>query len=386
MNPSPPTATSLIGAFARHRVVCNLLMVVMLIVGAFALTKLNTQFFPTFDLDVVEVRVNWSAASAQDVEAAVTAPLERELSGLTAVKSMRSTSSHGSAVILLEYEEGTDIGAALDEVRQRASSVRNLPASAKAPVIRRSVHYEPVAKLLVAGGDLRELRPIVRRIERELLQRGIARISISGLPREEIAVEVPSAALRELDMSISEIANRITDLSRDFPAGTVGGEHAAKRLRALEQERDEAGFEDLALSADDGRLLTLGDVATVEQRARISGSRLTYDGRPAVSLKLSRTVSSDSLVSGRILQEWLDEQDGRWPPGVDVVAFDESLEADPRADRPTARERSERLRVGRCDVVPLPQFPGSFLGSCRDPGLVHGYTRGAPCLGGAPST
>ena len=325
MTPSPAPATGLIGAFAGHRIICNLLMLVMLLAGAFALTKLNVQFFPTFNLDIITVEVRWDAASAEDVEAAVAAPLERELGRLGAVKKMSSTSRHGRTKITIEYEEGTDLSAALDEVSRRVASIRDLPASAKAPVIRRVVHHEPVARLLVTGDDRGTLRPIVRRIQRELLGRGIENVSVVGLPSEEIAIEVPSAALRQLDMSIADIADRVTALSRDLPAGAVGGDLASKRLRVLAQERDEAGFERLALHAgDDGRLLTLGDVATVERRARSDGSRLTHEGRPAVSLTLGRTVSADSLESGRILQEWLDEQRGQWPPGVSVVAYDES--------------------------------------------------------------
>ena len=325
MTPPPAPAASLVGAFAGHRVVCNLLMVAMLLAGAFALTKLNTQFFPNINLDIINVNVSWGAASAEDVEAAVTAPLERELGSLGAVKKMSSTSRHGHVTVTLEYEEGTDMAVALDEVRQRIASIRDLPASAKAPVIRRVVHHEPVARLLVTGDDRPNLRPIVRRIQRELLERGIEKISVAGLPRDEIAIEVRSAVLRELDMSIADIADRVTALSRDLPAGAVGGDHAAKRLRVLEQERDEDGFEQLALSANgDGRLLTLGDVATVERRARSGGSRVTHEGRPAVSLTLSRRASADSLESGRILHEWLDEQHGRWPPGISVTAYDES--------------------------------------------------------------
>ena len=194
-------------------------------------------------------------------------------------------------------------------------------------MITRPINYEAVARLLVVGSDLGSLRPIVRRIERDLLARGIAKVDIVGLPREEIAIQVPSAALRELDMSLADIAQRVSTLSVDLPAGNVGRDDASKQLRALEQQRDETGFEQLALrSGDDGRLLTLGDVATVERRARSGEIRTALDSRPAVSMLLSRAGSSDSLDAARSLHEWLEESRGQWPPGVDVSAYDESWE------------------------------------------------------------
>ena len=326
--PSPPDRPQgLIAVFASHPVACNLLMAIMLLVGAWALTRLNTQFFPTFDVDFVIVEVSWPGASAEDVAAAITEPIERELLGIGTVKEMTSASSRGATAIDLEYHEGTDMEVALDEVKRRVASIRNLPADAEAPVITRATSYEPVARLLVVGSDWRSLRPIVRRIERELLGRGVSKISISGLPREEVAIQVPSAALRQLDLSLADIAQRISTLSVDRPAGNVGRDAISKQLRLLDQRRDETGFEGLALTSDaDGRLLTLGDVATVEQRARRGEVLLLYEGRPAMSVLVSRSKSSDSLVAARIVNEWLEEQRGRWPPGVEVFAYDESWE------------------------------------------------------------
>ena len=71
-----------IGIFAQHPVAANLLMLLMILTGVWALTKLNTQFFPTFELNSVSVRVVWSGAAAEDVETAITDPLERELRNL----------------------------------------------------------------------------------------------------------------------------------------------------------------------------------------------------------------------------------------------------------------------------------------------------------------
>ena len=326
-SPAPDRSAGLIAVFAGHPVACNLLMAIMILSGAWALTKLNTQFFPTFDIEFITITVKWTGASAEDVEAAITEPIERELLGLDTVRVMTSSSNRGHGEITLEYEEGSDMDVALDQVKERVASIRNLPGEADEPVIKRLINYEPVARLLVTGRDGQNLRPIVREIERELIERGIAKIEIIGLPAEELAIQVPSATLRELDMSLADIARRVADSSMDLPAGSIGRDETSKQLRTLDQKRDEAGFERLALrSGDDGRFLALGDVATVERRARKGEVRTHFEGRPSVSLLLSRAESSDSLVSARVLHEWLDGRRGGWPTGVEVVAYDESWE------------------------------------------------------------
>ena len=325
--PAPARSGGLIEVFASHPVACNLLMAIMLLAGAWALTRLNTQFFPTFDIDFITINVKWTGASAEDVEAAITEPIERELLGLDTVRVMTSSSNRGFALVNLEYEEGSDMDVALDEVKERVASIRNLPGAADAPVIKRIINYEPVARLLVTGRAGQNLRPLVRDIERELIERGIAKVDIVGLPAEEIAIQVPTAALRELDMSLADIARRVADSSVDLPVGNIGRDETSKQLRTLEQARDEADFERLALRSDDGgRFLALGDVATVERRARTGEVRGRFEGRPSVSLLLGRAESSDSLESARILHEWLDERRDGWPPGVEVAAYDESWE------------------------------------------------------------
>ena len=325
--PVPDRSAGLIAVFASHPVACNLLMAVMLLAGAWSLTRLNTQFFPTFDIEYVSVTVKWTGAAAEDVEAAITEPIERELLGLDTVREMTSSSNRGYAQVTLEYEEGSDMDVALDQVKERIASIRNLPGEADEPIIKRLINYEPVARLLVTGHDGQNLRPVVREIERELIHLGIAKVDIIGLPLEEIAIQVPSAALRELDMSLSDVARRVAATSVDLPAGSIGRDETSKQLRTLDQKRDEAGFERLALrSGDDGRFLALGDVATVERRARKGEIRTTFEGRPSVSLLLSRAETSDSLESARILHEWLEGRHGQWPPGVEVIAYDESWE------------------------------------------------------------
>ncbi len=318
----------LIGIFAQHPVAANLLMLMMILAGIWALTKLNIQFFPNFDLDRVSVRVVWSGAAAEDVETSITNPLERELRTLDGLRKITSTSANGVASLTLEYEEGTDMGMALDEVKQQVDRVRNLPATAEEPEVSRMVRYESIARLVIAGADLVELRHLSRRFERELLDRGIARVTISGLPEEEMAIRISKAALQELGMSLPDVGQRLSRLSRDFPAGSVGRNDVARQLRSLDQRRDEAGFAALPLKAGrDGRLVLLGDVAEIERRPMDGEVRLSFEGKPAVELGLQRTENADTLKSARTLAEWLAETRPQLPAGVELHVFDESWRA-----------------------------------------------------------
>jgi len=315
----------ILAIFSTHPVAANLLMVMMLLAGVWGIRELNTQFFPSFDIDYATVVTAWSGASAGDVEELITISLEQELRDVDYVKEITSTSSEGSSVIVLEFEEGTDMGLAVASVKERVDLVRNLPQSAETPQVSKVADYDDVTNLLVAGGgDVSELRALVRRFENELLERGIAKIEISGLPKEEIAIEVPTAELRRLQLSLDDIGRRVAAWSQDVPVGIVGRGDTSRQLRFRERRKSELDFESIPVRAEGGgRRVTLGDIAHIERRERDSQVTIRYRGKPAVVMALKRTDTGDSLKAARIFNEWLAQARPQLPDGVELVPYDE---------------------------------------------------------------
>ncbi len=327
----------LITVFARHRLIANLLMGLMFILGAIALTRMNVQFFPTFALDVVSVRVVWSGASAEDVESGIVIPLEERLKTVDDLKKLTSTASQGIASLSLELQDGADPLLALDQVRQRVDEFRNLPQEAETPQVSRFSRYESVARLMVSGPSLADLRPWIRQFERELLARGIDRVDISGLPEERIAIEVPGRALETLSLSLDGIGEQVARLARDIPSGIAGEADGARELRALEQRREPMAFEDLAIVSDARGLVRLGDVATIVREARpasLALSSIVVDeaveaapDRPAtVELLVQRAEQGHSLKAAKLFEDWLDDTRSTLPPTIELMVFDAQWE------------------------------------------------------------
>ena len=312
--------------FIQHRVAANLLMILLVLMGLWGLNRLNTQFFPNFALDFATVRVVWSGASAEDVEASLVKPIEQELQNLNGLKKMSSTSATGLAAITLEFEEGVDMGNALDEINERVARIRNLPSTAEDPEISRVVRYEQIARLLVSSeSDVEELRSLVYQIKDELLQRGVARVDINGLPQREMAIQVSQLRLQELDKTLSEIANQVSRQSKDIPAGMIGESDVERQMRSLEQRRAEGDFAALPLfNTPSGQRLNLGDVADIELRDRDNQQYYFVDGKTTVELVLQRSEAADALESAKILSEWLEDSRQNLPSNISVKVYDES--------------------------------------------------------------
>ncbi|MDX1593943.1 MAG: efflux RND transporter permease subunit [Gammaproteobacteria bacterium] len=317
----------LLGTFAHHRVAANLLMVMMLLAGLFALRQLNVQFFPDFELEVITVTTPFRGASAEDVEVGVTLPLEQRLRTVDHLEEMTSTSAPGASAITLEFDEGTDMGLALEQVKQRVDDFVNLPEEAEEPVVTHPTRYEPVARLRLGGlDDPRELRQLARRFERELLARGIDRVDIDGLPEEAIRIAFEPDDLQRLGLGLEEIAARIDRLSRDLPAGLAGSDDSARELRSLDQRRVPSGFAELPLVGEGATRIDLGTVAEIRRAPLDRQPEITVDGRPAVILQLSRTADGDSFAAARRLDAWLADTRPTLPPGIELEVFSERWE------------------------------------------------------------
>ena len=319
---------NLIGLFSHHPVAANLLMVMMLLAGVWGIKQLNTQFLPTFQIENVTVQIDWSGASAEDVEDLITLPLEQSLRDIDHVKRMTSSSTEGGSQITLEFLPDTDMGLAVGQVEQQVDQVQDLPVGIDRPVVTKVALYELVASLLITGpSDLSQLRNLTNRFETELLDRGISKVEINGLPKEQIAIEIPSVRLRELDLSLDEVGRRVASWSRNSPVGVIGRDETSRQLRFDERREDALSFASVPVIAEQqGRLVTLGDIADISRKPRDGEVSIRYQGEPAIELVLYRTESSDSLKAAETFHEWLEETRPDLPHGVGLIAHNEQWE------------------------------------------------------------
>lgn len=315
----------IIATFASHRVAANLMMFLFILAGLWALKKLNTQIFPLFDLDYISISVVWTGASAEDVEDSIAIPIEQELSSLTEIKKMTSTSKQGSASIILELYEDAETDRVLDKVKQRVESIRNLPEQAERAIVQQIEHYTPIANLLITGNQtLEELDQLAHKFEEQLLDRGISKINFVGLPTEELAIEVSSETLTQTGLSLGRIAQLVRENSQNLPAGTAAKDAVSKQVRSLSQQKRVLGFENLPITTDSkGRLLRLGDIAVIKRRPVENEPYITYQGQPAIEMILMRTEADDTLTMADIFNQWLDEIRPTLPQGVTVHPYNE---------------------------------------------------------------
>ena len=317
---------TLIDLFVRHKVAPNLVMIMMILSGFWAATQINTQLDPSVEWPVVTINAAWPGASAEDVEQLIVVPIEQQIANIVDLQNIYSTSVPGAANFRLEFSFDTDMTKAVDTVKDRVAQVRNYPVDMEPIVVARATDYEEIATVAIsANGSLSELVPLVREMERELYSRGIERIDFDGMPEEEIAIQVSSGTLVELNTSLDQIAREVRSRSTDAPAGTIGRGQGEMQLRSLDQKRAESEFEYMEVAVQPGgRLVQLGEIAEIEKRPKVGQPELTRNGKVTIEMELLRLTSSDAILSAQILEQWKQEAEADLPAGVEIHVYQEA--------------------------------------------------------------
>jgi multidrug efflux pump subunit AcrB len=312
-----------IALFARHPTAGNLLMVVMLMLGALALSQLNRQFFPDFGIDVIQIQVVWPGASADDVEGAIVEAIEPEVRFLDGIKQVVSRAEEGVGGVYLEFVPGTDMERALSEAESAVAQVTTLPEDSERPTVKRIVRYDTIARIVLSGPfDEAALKRFAKDIRDDLLARGVDRVTFFGTRDEEIRVEVPPATLRRLDLTLDDVAAAIARASQDVPAGDLGAAFE-RQPRALGLARSAEEIRAIEVRATpSGRKLTVGDIGTVSEDFDEAAPTATRSGERAIEIHVQRALSSDALEIADEVEAYLEELPSRLPPSLRVEAYD----------------------------------------------------------------
>ena len=318
---------ALVTQVTRHRVAANVMMLVFALAGGWALTRLNTSFFPEFETNKVGVAVSYRGLDAQEVEETMLQPLENRLRSVDALEDMTAYAREGGASIWLEFPEGTDMEKALADVKAAVEEVE-LPAGADAPRSFIQAREDEVAKMTVATANRGELRDLARRIEADFNAQGIGRLRVEGLPEEEIVAFVDQRRLLELGLTLAEVGAALRAQNADLSVGGVRGLGNERSLRTEAKTADLAKLYGLPVGGDARRgVIYLQDIARLERRSAPDQVEVVHNGLPAVRFEIVKASGGDLIDAADRLYAWLERLRPTLPPSVAVELHDESWRA-----------------------------------------------------------
>ncbi|MFL2819466.1 MAG: efflux RND transporter permease subunit [Candidatus Puniceispirillales bacterium] len=280
--------------FVEHRTSANIIMILMIVVGLLSIGRLNKQFFPDFEVEVVGVSVDWPGATAEEIDKNIVQLLEPELRPISGVKKVSSKSVEGVGVTHVEFNYGYDMQKGRTDIETAVSRI-NFPQKANKPKIVVGEFFDTVTRIVLSSNiPLSELRLISKKLKEALLNSGVDKVDIQGLPKEEILIEIPQIETARLKLSFNQIANLIKSETQDVSGGSFAD--GSLRVRTEGEKRLVETFNKLELknSISGGRII-LQDIAKISSSFEQGSILKSVDGNPAVELWVRRSKTSDAL-------------------------------------------------------------------------------------------
>ena len=314
--------------FSTHKTASNALMVVILLFGLFGLSKLNIQSLPDFGFDLITVSVEWKSASPRDVENRIIKSIEPKLRVIDGVRNVNSTAREGLAQLSIEFVKDTDMQRALSDVTSTIDRILSLPEDSEKPKIRRIIRYETIGRILLYGDvSEEELRGNAQKIRDELLDLGIDKINILGMRDKEINVLLNSLSLMQFNLSVDEVANKISSLSQDVPIGTI--EDAERRKIKFFGEKNTLNqISDLEIIVGkNGEKIILSDIAKIEMVFDKDGQYGLVNEKRAISLDVKRASGRDALKMANILEAYASDYINSTQSNLKLTIYDLSVQS-----------------------------------------------------------
>ncbi len=312
----------MINWFARNPVAANLMMVIILAMGAHAaFNRIPLEVFPAFESDVVTIGLIYRGATPAEVEESLVIRVEEAIADLDGIKKIISLANEGAARIRIEVLTGTNPHQLLEDIKTRVDAISTFPDEVERATYSVVVFRREVISVVVSG-DLseRELRRYGEEVRDELAALPMLnQVELNAVRKPEISIELSEQALNRYRLTFDAVTQAIRRSSVDLPAGSIRTEGGEILLRTQGLASRGADFAAIVLRARaDGSRLTLGDVATVNDGFEQDPLDMKFDGKPGVLVKVFRTGDQSALDIGQIVKDYVTKKSTQLPANVSL--------------------------------------------------------------------
>ncbi|HDK44348.1 MAG TPA: efflux RND transporter permease subunit, partial [Desulfobacteraceae bacterium] len=271
-----------------------LLIAVLGVIGFFSMPM---NLFPDANYPQVVVIIAEPGAAARDVEADVARPVEKALSAISLVRTVRSTSQDGMTAVAAEFDYKKGLDSAATDVANALKRIEaRLPAAARPPeIFKVSDATAPVFTLALSAKkgshlDLAKVRQLADNEIKEALLRvpQVGDVEVFGGFLPEIAISVDPVKLRALGISLAQVIEAVRSQNVNIPNGLIIRKHDQYRIKTYGEKKDLARIAAIVVAARGGVTVHLRDIAVVKVSYRDRQSLFIGNNREAIGVNILR--------------------------------------------------------------------------------------------------
>lgn len=315
--------------FIKRPVLATVVSLVILLLGLRAGLDLTVREYPELQNAQVNVTVIYPGADAALMEGFVTTPLEREIASADGIDFLTSSSGLGSTQITANLRLDKDPNEALNEISAKVNKLRSqLPPASEDPVVEIAEAQGTAAMYLSFYSEVLDESQItdylMRVVEPQLATiAGVEKADILGARTYAMRIWLKPDRLAAQNLTASDVLNRVREQNVLSAVGEMKGNYVRIGLSAQTDLRTEAQFRELIVSARDGTVVRLGDVAEVALGAETYDGATAWDTKPAIFIGVEVRPEANVLdVIEDVLAIWPDIL-RQLPEGLDAeIGYD----------------------------------------------------------------
>ncbi len=314
----------------NRRITTVMLVLIILLFGMIAFFSLGLDLMPDMQFPMLVIATYYPGVAAEDVENLITKNLEEVVSAVGGVKSVYSASQEGVSSIVAEFEWGTNLDSAAQEVRDKIALVeRFLPADAEDPqVIRFDASQMPALVYGAAGLEntivlKRYLEDSVApRIER--IEGAAAAMTIGGLTRE-VQVILDQDRLAAEGLSAQEVMAALARENLNVSAGHVSIGRREYIIRTLGEFRTLDDIAGTVVTARTGKPVHVRDLGLVRDTHAEIRSYARLNGKPCVIFAVMKQSGANTVTVVRKVRQVLEDMKSEFPGEIQFApVFDQA--------------------------------------------------------------
>ena len=303
----------------RNPVPVIVLFIALTVAGLLSFPKLGVQDRPDIEFPAVIVTVTYGGVAPTQMESEITRKVEDAVATIAGIEQMTSTVDEGASTTSIEFRFGTDLSAALDDVRDALTRIRSdLPQDANEPIIARTTTAGgAVVTWSVASDNMSdtELSWFVDLIVTRALSAvpGVGRVTRVGGVDREVRVDLDPDRMAALGATASDVSRQLRRVQAEYPGGEarVGGlEQTVRTTGIIESVYDLA---ELPIALPDGRSVRLDTIADVRDQAAEQRSIALLNGEPVVGFQIVRSWGASALDVAKEARATVDELAAEYP-------------------------------------------------------------------------
>jgi len=308
----------------KRPVFAAVMMLVLLTLGIASYRRLSVDLFPSVEIPVISIVTVYQGASPATVEREVSKPIEEAVNPIAGVRHVGSISREGVSQVWVEFQLETDPDDAAQDARGKLASIRGeLPLGIEEPIVEKlDFAAAPIVSLAVRSSTL-SARALTTVVEKKVKRRienvaGVGKVNLVGPSTREIQIDVDPARLQALGLGVDEVATGLRSENVDTPLGRLnaGAHESALRIQGKAHRVDE--FQSMVIARRGDRLVTLGDVADVQDAVEEPRSLAFVDGEPAVALDVLKQTGANTVDVVDAIRRELSAVQAELPAGATV--------------------------------------------------------------------